>query len=206
MGAAALSTGDGAQHPVSRRLVSARAFLPALYEQKILCHRFWAGSFLSPDGSRTGPLLDIRLAPDLRCDQRLPPVGNFDHGIFDEAVRFFQYQRSVLDPPLGYGTSGSCVYFRRAQLNRARSRHCRHRSALLQSPGICAYQDQGLRQVARQRLDLVAMGHPGYPAGARFFVAFPFGRSEEHTSELQSLAYLVCRLLLEKKKKHKANI
>src|SRR2546423_6648662 len=34
----------------------------------------------------------------------------------------------------------------------------------------------------------------------------PFGnsgivRSEEHTSELQSLAYLVCRLLLEKKKK-----
>src|SRR5687767_15774232 len=28
-----------------------------------------------------------------------------------------------------------------------------------------------------------------------------FQRSEEHTSELQSLAYLVCRLLLEKKKK-----
>src|SRR2546423_5254375 len=28
----------------------------------------------------------------------------------------------------------------------------------------------------------------------------PRGRSEEHTSELQSLAYLVCRLLLEKKK------
>src|SRR5205823_12770470 len=27
-----------------------------------------------------------------------------------------------------------------------------------------------------------------------------FPRSEEHTSELQSLAYLVCRLLLEKKK------
>src|SRR5687767_15345933 len=32
-------------------------------------------------------------------------------------------------------------------------------------------------------------------------------RSEEHTSELQSLAYLVCRLLLEKKKKNpKINI
>src|SRR5205823_9781496 len=28
----------------------------------------------------------------------------------------------------------------------------------------------------------------------------PEQRSEEHTSELQSLAYLVCRLLLEKKK------
>src|SRR5205823_9311031 len=31
-------------------------------------------------------------------------------------------------------------------------------------------------------------------------------RSEEHTSELQSLAYLVCRLLLEKKKKKKKTI
>src|SRR2546423_5007982 len=30
----------------------------------------------------------------------------------------------------------------------------------------------------------------------------PEQRSEEHTSELQSLAYLVCRLLLEKKKKY----
>src|SRR2546425_5266001 len=35
--------------------------------------------------------------------------------------------------------------------------------------------------------------------GGRYGFAF---RSEEHTSELQSLAYLVCRLLLEKKKKN----
>src|SRR5687767_15673770 len=35
-------------------------------------------------------------------------------------------------------------------------------------------------------------------AGAGLFEGL--GRSEEHTSELQSLAYLVCRLLLEKKK------
>src|SRR2546425_9518706 len=32
------------------------------------------------------------------------------------------------------------------------------------------------------------------------------GRSEEHTSELQSLAYLVCRLLLEKKKSWKGSL
>src|SRR5690554_7214488 len=31
----------------------------------------------------------------------------------------------------------------------------------------------------------------------------PLGSSEEHTSELQSRAHLVCRLLLEKKKKKK---
>src|SRR6266404_8106845 len=36
----------------------------------------------------------------------------------------------------------------------------------------------------------------GFPAT----VAGRWSRSEEHTSELQSLAYLVCRLLLEKKK------
>src|SRR3712207_8444544 len=36
-------------------------------------------------------------------------------------------------------------------------------------------------------------GNPGCPGGTR---------SEEHTSELQSRQYLVCRLLLEKKKKH----
>src|SRR2546423_13179368 len=33
-------------------------------------------------------------------------------------------------------------------------------------------------------------------------LCLPDTRSEEHTSELQSLAYLVCRLLLEKKKNH----
>src|SRR2546425_5693646 len=39
-------------------------------------------------------------------------------------------------------------------------------------------------------------------AVGRLAEAGPEGmRSEEHTSELQSLAYLVCRLLLEKKKK-----
>src|SRR2546423_11393617 len=34
-------------------------------------------------------------------------------------------------------------------------------------------------------------------------IAQYFRRSEEHTSELQSLAYLVCRLLLEKKKNYR---
>src|SRR2546425_9305749 len=40
-------------------------------------------------------------------------------------------------------------------------------------------------------------GRARLPAGRSVRVS---GRSEEHTSELQSLAYLVCRLLLEKKK------
>src|SRR5687767_15585611 len=56
---------------------------------------------------------------------------------------------------------------------------------------------------ARQDRRRSAQGHPGsshHPVIRRL-------RSEEHTSELQSLAYLVCRLLLEKKKKqHQCNI
>src|SRR5947208_14831065 len=41
------------------------------------------------------------------------------------------------------------------------------------------------------------------PAYARHVFAFGAPRSEEHTSELQSPDHLVCRLLLEKKKKKK---
>src|SRR5438876_8188825 len=43
------------------------------------------------------------------------------------------------------------------------------------------------------------MGYAFLPIGIGYFVAGP--RSEEHTSELQSPVHLVCRLLLEKKKK-----
>src|SRR6266404_1191868 len=47
--------------------------------------------------------------------------------------------------------------------------------------------DGGHRRYAREIIDGLAGS------------ALVAGRSEEHTSELQSLAYLVCRLLLEKK-------
>src|SRR5690349_24065706 len=40
-----------------------------------------------------------------------------------------------------------------------------------------------------------------HDAGASAFLQKPRSRSEEHTSELQSRRDLVCRLLLEKKKK-----
>src|SRR2546425_2519735 len=46
-------------------------------------------------------------------------------------------------------------------------------------------------------------GSRAHRRDCRSFPRFPSQRSEEHTSELQSLAYLVCRLLLEKKKKKK---
>src|SRR5689334_23708626 len=41
------------------------------------------------------------------------------------------------------------------------------------------------------------------PPRQRLSLLLEWGRSEEHTSELQSQFHLVCRLLLEKKKKKK---
>src|SRR5205823_9007855 len=49
-------------------------------------------------------------------------------------------------------------------------------------------------------LGLVLVGFGFKVAAVPFHMWAPDVRSEEHTSELQSLAYLVCRLLLEKKK------
>src|SRR5690625_7112239 len=40
-------------------------------------------------------------------------------------------------------------------------------------------------------------------ASSALLITRPSGRSEEHTSELQSRGHLVCRLLLEKKKKER---
>src|SRR2546425_8374702 len=47
---------------------------------------------------------------------------------------------------------------------------------------------------------LVVLVELGENPEERIGLAAALARSEEHTSELQSLAYLVCRLLLEKKK------
>src|SRR2546423_4833773 len=55
----------------------------------------------------------------------------------------------------------------------------------------------------RSVLGLVAtVGVGGEGVGSQELLEGVGVRSEEHTSELQSLAYLVCRLLLEKKKLH----
>src|SRR2546430_13236893 len=61
------------------------------------------------------------------------------------------------------------------------------------------------RSVQRGRLDLAAgEADDQDPALERDALGGPrVRRSEEHTSELQSQSNLVCRLLLEKKKKHK---
>src|SRR3989441_3749566 len=62
-----------------------------------------------------------------------------------------------------------------------------------------------LRYISRSPFGMNSSpGHASVSQGRRRYSRVPDAgivvRSEEHTSELQSLAYLVCRLLLEKKK------
>src|SRR3712207_8449406 len=72
--------------------------------------------------------------------------------------------------------------------------------------------DGGAREAKHKHVDKLPDVWSGYytrgdrkEAGHEPPGAISDGRSEEHTSELQSRQYLVCRLLLEKKKKTNTN-
>src|SRR2546422_8371845 len=76
------------------------------------------------------------------------------------------------------------------------------------SPAACATFSSPTRSraafVATTASVVFGVAPNGAPPAARYASASansPSGRSEEHTSELQSRLHLVCRLLLEKKKK-----
>src|SRR5437016_8214671 len=77
--------------------------------------------------------------------------------------------------------------FRSRRSPRAAGRFtCSSTSARRPAPACRPHASNALRSAERRRADSSTRG-----------------RSEEHTSELQSLTNLVCRLLLEKKKKKK---
>src|SRR3989442_10377506 len=57
-----------------------------------------------------------------------------------------------------------------------------------------------MRKIERQAKPILAVIR-GYCLGGGLDLALACQRSEEHTSELQSRPHLVCRLLLEKKKR-----
>src|SRR3712207_8998205 len=66
------------------------------------------------------------------------------------------------------------------------------------SRAFCENRDQRVRHPAG--VDIVHLDRDGPASAAKVIPQTGEGRSEEHTSELQSRQYLVCRLLLEKKK------
>src|SRR2546425_6604594 len=84
----------------------------------------------------------------------------------------------------------SCVFFFLMIRRPPRSTLFPYTTLFRSAPRHGAHEGHHARELQRAR------ARHGAGGGAR-------ARSEEHTSELQSLAYLVCRLLLEKKKKRK---
>src|SRR5205823_13957331 len=78
---------------------------------------------------------------------------------------------------------------------RRASRSAPRRRGPAARPPRCRRTPRGRRRAKR------ATGPATDSRGSAWFRA----RSEEHTSELQSLAYLVCRLLLEKKKRSRVH-
>src|SRR2546425_9082476 len=72
-------------------------------------------------------------------------------------------------------------------------------------PYTTLFRSESSAEIRQAQMALKEKGHDPGPIdgihGPRTSAALRLQRSEEHTSELQSLAYLVCRLLLEKKKK-----
>src|SRR2546422_9665350 len=77
-------------------------------------------------------------------------------------------------------------------------------------PYTTLFRSRGEDQKAIEVIDdLIGDGSGGKPvpgAGNKRPAEFADYRSEEHTSELQSRLHLVCRLLLEKKKKNRIKI
>src|SRR3712207_1284750 len=77
----------------------------------------------------------------------------------------------------------------------------RKRRAPRGGAAVCLRRPPPGRRLRRDKGPL-SFGRLSAPATGRFVErSLPRPRSEEHTSELQSRQYLVCRLLLEKKKK-----
>src|SRR3712207_7781763 len=74
-----------------------------------------------------------------------------------------------------------------------------HLSGLLKASHVAQQRFDQCTQIMaeRRRLGWLAVG-----VGEDHRLSISARRSEEHTSELQSRQYLVCRLLLEKKTKH----
>src|SRR3712207_8959912 len=77
------------------------------------------------------------------------------------------------------------------------------RSAVLDEAGVCRAAIESAAEnfsdgVVAPAFWFALFGLPGLVA----YKVVNTARSEEHTSELQSRQYLVCRLLLEKKKNH----
>src|SRR2546422_2674032 len=98
------------------------------------------------------------------------------------------YRGSLLRRCLGAATPCTCI-----RMSRGRSRR--------RAPRQAGYRDWSRAQMRKVRHPRSLSSHTNASSSSFAFCRSAVSRSEEHTSELQSRLHLVCRLLLEKKKK-----
>src|SRR5687767_15644217 len=133
-------------------------------------------------------------------------LPSYQNDEIDRVVKNFGFNHEIistdeLDHPEYRANNGNRCYFCKDELygkleSVARSRGIEH---IVDGSTIDDLDDyRPGRQAAKQH----AVRSPLIEVGLNKNEVRELSRSEEHTSELQSLAYLVCRLLLEKKKKH----
>src|SRR5205823_12822832 len=118
----------------------------------------------------------------LRCRRASPRCGRSPLAITIDSAAEIDKTPALLH-------SRSCLIARRSPPVTASRDHPAAIASMNQTAPRC--QPRG----ALPLIDRARAPEPSMPSGVR--KSFRRSRSEEHTSELQSLAYLVCRLLLE---------
>src|SRR2546425_185675 len=163
----------------------------ALVRQLAVTHAAWARGVLQPAAGRSQGAA-VRAAP-LGARRLARQLGGAAGGaVF--AAREAYVIGSVLGAAGGVDDSAAARRALRALDELLRRTYARNRGAR-HTPGGAGVHGLLQDQVQVAGACLAAYGYQG----ARRYLDVA-ARSEEHTSELQSLAYLVCRLLLEKKK------
>src|SRR3712207_346305 len=155
--------------------------------------RFGELAVRSVDASRGGEATAVVQAT--RTEQWIRMIVAFDDGTPARILRVGFAPAAAPDAPRQRLSDAEIVEQLRGYVERLASRDVFSGTVLLAKGGKPLYQaafgeankDFGVRNTVDTRFNLGSMNKM-------------FTRSEEHTSELQSRQYLVCRLLLEKKK------
>src|SRR5687767_2608974 len=183
---------------VSKRFVRDNFEVVALDDVSIDIHQGDFFALMGPSGSGKSTLLNLLAGIDRATEGTVEVLGTSLAGLNESQMATWRnahvgyiFQTFNLVPVL---TAFENVELPLLLTKLSKAQRRKNVETALELVGLSDRMDHQPRQLSGGQEQRVAI--------ARAIVTDPdLIRSEEHTSELQSLAYLVCRLLLEKKKK-----